>query len=104
MRGVAKFFVPLSCVRHGFQWTRAAGKINIHYMALSLSKCVKSAAMIEEVGGFLVTHFPALQRYSRCTSAGLQNNSDRKDEHNYMALSLSKYVNMAAMIREVDSQ
>ena len=62
------------------------------------------AAMMREVGGFLVTHFTDLQSYSRCNSADMQNERGRKDEHMYLhciAQSLSKCVSRAAMMREM---
>ena len=58
------------------------------------------AAMMREVGAFLVTHFTDLQSYSRCNSADMQNERGRKDEHMYLhhiTQSLSKYVSRAAM-------
>ena len=36
---------------------------SIHYMTLSLSNYVNRAAMMREVGGFLVTHFADLQSF-----------------------------------------
>ena len=58
-----------------------AGKTNMCYMALSSSKYVNKAEMMRELGRSLVIHCADLQSYSRCNSAGVQNERDRKDEH-----------------------
>ena len=72
----------------------------MHYMALSLSKYVNRAAMMRGVGGFLVTHFKTCIVTVTVTLQVCKMGVARKMNIPYMALSLSKYVNRAVMMRE----